>query len=56
MAEQMKKIPDHLINCNPGPARIPYEILRRAQDELIYYQDTGISVMGMYENFFNFNF
>ncbi|KAH7640533.1 phosphoserine aminotransferase-like protein [Dermatophagoides farinae] len=47
MAEKMKKISNHVINCNAGPARVPYDVLRKAQEELIYYENTGISVMEM---------
>ena len=54
MAEKMKKISNHVINCNAGPARVPYDVLRKAQEELIYYENTGISVMGIvfYIHFF----
>ena len=41
----------YTINCNPGPAKVPNEVLRKAQEEAIYYKDTGISVMGMRANF-----
>lgn len=34
-------------NFNPGPAKVPNEVLRRAQEELVYYKNTGISVFGM---------
>ncbi|UXI21071.1 hypothetical protein NH340_JMT07014 [Sarcoptes scabiei] len=36
-----------MINCNPGPAAQPREILEQAHRELFDYQNTGISVMEM---------
>jgi phosphoserine aminotransferase len=37
----MKKV----FNFNPGPAALPKEVLRKAQTELLNYQETGLSVM-----------
>ncbi|XP_017486328.1 PREDICTED: phosphoserine aminotransferase-like [Rhagoletis zephyria] len=34
-------------NFNPGPAKVPKEVLQKAQDELIYYRESGISVFEM---------
>ncbi|KAI2810993.1 hypothetical protein RDWZM_002177 [Blomia tropicalis] len=34
-------------NFNAGPAKVPQEVLRIAQDEFIYYRNSGISVMEM---------
>ncbi|KAK2181029.1 hypothetical protein NP493_414g00033 [Ridgeia piscesae] len=36
-----------IINFSPGPAKIPEQVLERAQKELLSYQNTGISVMEM---------
>lgn len=33
-------------NFNPGPAKVPKEVLEKAQEEFVYYQKSGISVMG----------
>lgn len=32
-------------NFNPGPAALPLAVLEKAQDELLNYQDSGMSVM-----------
>ncbi len=34
-------------NFNPGPSPLPLEILKEAQDNLLNYQDSGLSVMEM---------
>ena len=34
-------------NFNPGPSPLPFEILKDAQDDLLSYQDSGLSVMEM---------
>ncbi|CAH1789633.1 unnamed protein product [Owenia fusiformis] len=36
-----------VMNFSPGPAKLPEEVLERAQKELTNYSDTGISVMEM---------
>jgi len=36
-----------VINFSPGPAKLPPDVLKKAQDELINYGNTGISVMEM---------
>lgn len=36
-----------VINFSPGPAKLPNEVLKKAQEELVYYGNTGISVMEM---------
>jgi len=39
-------------NFNPGPAKVPKEVLEQAQKELVYYKDTGISVFGMFNTIY----
>ncbi|HKK20287.1 MAG TPA: 3-phosphoserine/phosphohydroxythreonine transaminase [candidate division Zixibacteria bacterium] len=34
-----------VFNFNPGPACLPFEVLKRVQDELLDYKSTGMSVM-----------
>ena len=34
------------INFGAGPAKIPEEVLVQAQQELIHFQNTGISILG----------
>lgn len=34
-------------NFSAGPAQLPLEVLRKAEEELVSYKDTGISVMEM---------
>lgn len=34
-----------IINFAPGPAKLPGEVLKKAQDELCNYNNTGVSVM-----------
>ncbi|XP_054157942.1 probable phosphoserine aminotransferase [Oppia nitens] len=36
-----------VINFSPGPAKLPAEVLKIAQNELIHYANTGISIMEM---------
>lgn len=33
-------------NFNPGPAKVPKEVLLKAQEEFVFYRESGISVMG----------
>ena len=36
---------NRVYNFNPGPATLPLEVLQQAQQELLDYADTGMSVM-----------
>ncbi|MDR3270862.1 MAG: 3-phosphoserine/phosphohydroxythreonine transaminase [Peptococcaceae bacterium] len=36
---------ERVFNFNPGPATLPYEVLKQVQDELLDYAGTGMSVM-----------
>lgn len=36
---------DRVFNFNPGPAALPEEILKKAQEEMLNYQGTGMSVI-----------
>lgn len=36
-----------VINFSAGPAKIPEEVLKKAQEELLHYQNEGISIMEM---------
>lgn len=37
----------NVVNFAAGPSALPYEVLETAQRELIDYQNTGVSVMGI---------
>jgi phosphoserine aminotransferase len=37
----------HIINFGPGPAKLPPEVLQKAQKEFIHYAGSGISVLEM---------
>jgi len=39
--------PKRIINFSPGPAKLPREVLLKAQEELLDYNGTGISVLEM---------
>jgi phosphoserine aminotransferase len=41
MPQNVKRV----FNFNPGPAALPMEVLQQAQDEMLDYQGTGMSVM-----------
>lgn len=45
LSKNMSNTP-YTYNFNPGPAKVPKEVLQKAQDELIYYRESGISVFG----------
>lgn len=36
-----------MYNFNPGPAALPLDVLQEAQEQLVYYQGTGISLLEM---------
>ncbi|XP_064596195.1 phosphoserine aminotransferase-like [Liolophura sinensis] len=36
-----------VINFSPGPAKLPKDVLLQAQNELLHFEETGISVMEM---------
>jgi len=38
-------VSNRVFNFNPGPAALPLEVLQNAQNELLNYQDSGMSVM-----------
>lgn len=38
---------DRVYNFSAGPSMLPEEVLRKAQEELVIYRDTGMSVMEM---------
>lgn len=44
-----------VINFAPGPAKLPEEVLKRAQKEMINYEDTGVSVMELSHRSKDFN-
>jgi phosphoserine aminotransferase len=39
--------PKRIINFSPGPAKLPREVLLKAQEELLDYNGTGISILEM---------
>ncbi len=41
----MSNTPKRVYNFNPGPAALPLEVLQQAQEEMLDYKGTGMSVM-----------
>ena len=41
----MSNTPKRVFNFNPGPAALPLEVLQQAQEEMVDYRGTGMSVM-----------
>ena len=41
----MSTTPKRVYNFNPGPAALPLEVLQQAQEEMLDYRGTGMSVM-----------
>src|SRR5512135_3385578 len=41
----MSSTPKRVFNFNPGPAALPLEVLKQAQEEMLDFRGTGMSVM-----------
>lgn len=41
----MLKIIDRVYNFNPGPSALPEDVLKKAQEELLNFHNSGMSVM-----------
>lgn len=38
---------NRVYNFSAGPSMLPYEVLKKAQEQMVNYEDSGMSVMEM---------